>query len=220
MAAQSKSLIEDFLEIRRYWAPRVKPQLIRRLYESDAVGLLDPELLDETGFALLLRCETIQSVTERRCPKCRAPLEGAFSNGPRDRRVTCPDCGWSSTWDAYHRSYKSRRIHGGRAYDHFLTYIDEFQRCRTAGQKMLAIDRLIHALHETLGHGASPAAQNLIEEKKPGRAKVFLDELAYGDQTGTERAGIRESYLKRMERAEFFARKHNEELQSRWKRKK
>jgi hypothetical protein len=31
------------------WALRVKPYLIRRLYESDAQGMLDSDLLEEVG---------------------------------------------------------------------------------------------------------------------------------------------------------------------------
>jgi len=32
------------------WAPRVKPQTLRRLYQTDARGILDEELIDEVGY--------------------------------------------------------------------------------------------------------------------------------------------------------------------------
>ena len=80
MTARDASVVTDFSKIRHYWAPRARPELIRRLYESDAAGLLDGELVDEVGYALLLRCKTIQCVTERRCPECHERMQGAFDN--------------------------------------------------------------------------------------------------------------------------------------------
>ncbi len=40
------------------WAQRVKPELIRKLYENDAHGWPDEELLDEVGFSLYSRCKS------------------------------------------------------------------------------------------------------------------------------------------------------------------
>ena len=40
------------------WAPRVKPGLIRRLYDLDAQGIYDEELIDEVGWGLLARCQS------------------------------------------------------------------------------------------------------------------------------------------------------------------
>lgn len=190
------------------WAPRARPHLIRKLYEADANGLVDDQLIDEVGYSLLLRCEAIHRVAERRCPHCGEKLKGAFDRGPRDRPISCPGCRWSSTWDAYHRSYKGRRIHGGRAYTAFVAFMNAFPRCRTIQAKMLEIDRLIHAVHETPDANVSPAASNLLYEKKPRWAKAFLDELAYGDQTGTEREGLREEYLRRIKEGEAWAEQH------------
>ncbi len=45
------------------WAPRLEPQLIRRLYLSDANGMLDEELLEEVSFGLYCRCLSIRDVT-------------------------------------------------------------------------------------------------------------------------------------------------------------
>ena len=63
---------------------------------------------------------------------------------------------------------------------------------------MLAIDRLIHAVHQDQPGGkavTSPAAQNLIYAG-PASIIKLLDELAYGDQAGPERMRIRaEFYL-------------------------
>ena len=150
---------------RPQWAPRVRMALIKSLYEADAAGLADDDLVNEVGHALLMRCESIYRVTERRCPDCGEVLEGAHDVGSRDRTISCPGCGWISTWRAYHRSYKGNRIHGGRAYREFVHFLCEFPTCRTKSSKMLAIDRLIHAVHGASGNvKALPGAQNL-----PGR---------------------------------------------------
>lgn len=146
---------------------------------------------------------------------CGEPLDGAFDSGPRDRKISCPGCRWTSTWDAYHRSYKGHRIHGGRAYGAFVEFLDSFPKPRDVSAKMLVIDRLIHAVHETPGANVSAAASNLIYEKKPGWAKAFLDDLAYGDQKGTERDGLRETYLKRIGEGRIWAEQHRKRSEAR-----
>ena len=182
------------------WAPRVHMALIKKLYEADAVGLADDDLVNEVGYALLMRCEAIYRVTERRCPECGALLDGVSDGESHDRVISCPGCGWTSTWRVYHRSYKGHRIHGGRAYPEFVRFLREFPKCRTKSSKIIAIDRLIHAVHEDEPNGkavTSPAAQNLIHAGR-GAVKRMLDELAYGDEMGTERAAIRAEFYRRM----------------------
>lgn len=197
------------------WAPRVKPHLIRRLYEADAVGLADAELVAEVGIALLLRCETIQRVTERRCPECGDRLEGVLASVRRDRRLTCPGCRWESRWRDYHRSYKGERIHGGRAYEDFLRFIREFPSCQTIGARMLAIDRLIHSVHESINQiYTSPAASNLIAAKRE-EVVATLDGLAYGDQVDAERTDIRRRYLESMSASEAPTERHREQVRQR-----
>ena len=46
------------------WARRVPKSKIRRLYESDASGLLDEDLLEEVGSLLLQRCKSILNVAD------------------------------------------------------------------------------------------------------------------------------------------------------------
>ena len=57
------------------WAPRVSPAKIRRLYETDARGIIDEELIEEVGFGLYSRCLSIVIATEAhagrlQCPRC------------------------------------------------------------------------------------------------------------------------------------------------------
>ena len=45
------------------WARRVRKEKIARLYASDARGIVDAELIDEVGFGLLARCQSILDAT-------------------------------------------------------------------------------------------------------------------------------------------------------------
>ena len=71
------------------WAPRVKPHTIRRLYELDAKGILDENLIDEVGFGLWARCETIHRVTHRLCPECGGEVEEAWDDHSKYRKISC-----------------------------------------------------------------------------------------------------------------------------------
>jgi predicted RNA-binding Zn-ribbon protein involved in translation (DUF1610 family) len=151
------------------WAPRVSRTSIRRLYESDAAGRLDEELLDQVFFAFLARCRSILTVSaaaagRATCPRCRTVIErrAALTLAEKGETITCPSCGWQTTWAAYHRSYQHKQLMGGNA---------------------LLVDWIVHEAHKTLVAGQReyhrPTAVNLIE----GRMRellVFLDDLAYG----------------------------------------
>ena len=173
------------------WAPKVPPFKIRRLYENDAQGILDQTLIDEVGYALYARCESVWIVTERRCPQCTARCQRSEEAEPI---LSCPSCGWSTPWKAYKRSYKGKRIHGGRAYAFFLTYMDEWLQARGPREKMLAIDRVIHALHESANQvWTLPASVNLIEGSFE-EVIAFLDDLAYGDTTDARMRARKEQW--------------------------
>lgn len=166
------------------WASRVEPDLIRRLYQAEAKGIHDDELIDEVGCALLARCESIRRVSERRCPFCGELLSGERT---AESAVSCPACGWSARWQTYQNSYKKRRVNGPRAMPAFLRFVDRYPAAKTWSEKMLAIDAVIHAVHESLGATQNPmvvpAAENLIE----GKAKdtfALLEALA-GSTGGT-----------------------------------
>jgi hypothetical protein len=47
------------------WAPRVAPEQVRLLYEKDARGFVDDELLDDVGYRLAARCTDILQVSEK-----------------------------------------------------------------------------------------------------------------------------------------------------------
>ena len=61
------------------WAPRLTKSMISRLYELDAKGLRDDELIEDAGIRLYMRCQSILTATKASrgtvtCPLC----EGEF----------------------------------------------------------------------------------------------------------------------------------------------
>ena len=145
--------------------------------------MADEELINEIGYAFYARCETIWVVTERRCPKCT----GYMTWNKRKTPSTCPQCGWTATWAQYHASYKGKRIHGGRAFGAFVQYMKEFRRAQSAREKLFAIDKLIHSVHENCRKTWTlPAAVNLIEGKYDEILQL-LDDLAIGDCSSEQR---------------------------------
>ena len=84
------------------WAPRVSPNKIRRLYESEARGHLDETLLEDVMAALYLRCESIIDVFEARfdgiikCPKCTNKFHREKKQN--NDKMICPNCGWKCKW--------------------------------------------------------------------------------------------------------------------------
>jgi hypothetical protein len=60
------------------WAPRVKPERIRRLYQLDAQGIYDDELIVNVGYSLLARCESFIHAMEAVRGHAGCPLCGAI----------------------------------------------------------------------------------------------------------------------------------------------
>lgn len=169
------------------WAPKLRPEKLRRLYETDARGILDEELIDEVAFTLYSRCDSILTVTEAfrgwvKCPGCgQIVLRPTDGTGPKEESLHCAGCGWQASWAEYHRSWQNRQLWGGNAVEWFEEYVRRFPAARTPREKMLLIDRLIHAFHHDLKRNAynRPAAANLIEGNLR-QVIEFLDRLTYG----------------------------------------
>ena len=94
------------------WTPRVPKWKLRKLYETDALGIYDQELIDDVGITLYMRCRDIltiqraQSDRQVRCPRCVRERREVFieRHGGREELLVCPACGWQITWDAYRAS--------------------------------------------------------------------------------------------------------------------
>ncbi len=175
--------------LRVHWASRVNPILIRRLYQTDARGIVDEELIDAVGFALYARCESILQATEAHaghiiCPECGTLVERDGGPWLKDAILECAQCGWQVPWDDYFKTYQHKHLVGGGAVAFHAEYIDRFKHARSPQEKMLAIDRLIHAYHwELVQSPGRSAARELIYAKSYHDLLTFLDTLSYGERS-------------------------------------
>ena len=97
---------------RFHWARRVSRARVRRLYQSDAQGMLDLDLLDEVGYGIYARCKDMFEVQQSRdgehvlCRDCRLPIPRLGQRWPHKRRkaevLHCTACGWQVTWGEYY----------------------------------------------------------------------------------------------------------------------
>ena len=85
------------------WASRVNPILIRRLYQTDAHGIVDEELIDAVGFALYARCQSTLQATEAHagriiCPECGSLVGRDGVPWLKGAILDCASCGWQEEY--------------------------------------------------------------------------------------------------------------------------
>lgn len=164
-------------EERLRYAPKLPVALIVRLYRSDALGLRDDAVLEDVAWRLHARCRDVLLVSDStvRCPRCRTVFEVPWVGQPPDRVAACPGCGWSITAGAYHASWRHQDLRGGNARAAFAAFVEQLPVATSYAERMLLVDRLVHAVHTTGGL----AARNLFEGR-PREVLRVLDELASG----------------------------------------
>lgn len=183
------------------WNPKVPQAKLRRLYENDARGLVDEELIDEVGFGLYSRCQSILIVQDHgvQCPLCNHVFPTGWTWQPRKDglRIRCPACGvWEITGRQYRESLQRDNVGAGNALAAFQTFVERYPRTTAPSERMLLIDRLIHEFHYalsrmpdgSLGRNPSPhetAANNLIEGGHD-QVVAFLEHLTFGDTSRPE----------------------------------
>jgi len=135
------------------------------------------------------RRKSIYDFMELKCPRCNE--EGVHERGVfkcpncghekewsrfrrqlkrRSERLTCRGCGASFTWEWWRRKYRS----GTGNAEYAVKFVQEWRRCVTDADRLLAIDTLMHAMH-----GRGLAAEAFIDTDRR-RATALLDELAQG----------------------------------------
>ncbi len=198
------------------WAPRLRPERLRRLYTADARGLVDEDLIDDVGFALYSRCRSILTVSramhgEVECPQCDTVIRRERLDA--DYPLACPQCGWATTWSEYHRTFQHQELYGGGAVDIFRWYVEQWERAATPQQKMSLIDRLIHAWHwearqdHILGR---PTGVNLIEGNRQ-QVLAVLDGLTYGAGSSPGLAETRAAWRETWGRVQAASKANREE---------
>jgi hypothetical protein len=138
---------------------------------------------------LYARCQSILQATEAHagriiCPGCGTLVEREGGPWLKDAMLDCARCGWQVAWEEYFKTYQHKHLVGGGAVAFHAQYIDRFTRARSPQEKMLAIDRLIHAYHwELVQSPGRSAARELIYAKSYYELLTFLDTLSYGDRS-------------------------------------
>jgi hypothetical protein len=97
----------------------------------------------------------------------------------------------------------------------FREFASLYPNCRTLQDKMLSIDQLIHAVHESFGFVyTKPAAHNLIEGRN-SEVQALLDELAENDRVSAEREGVRQQYRDKMAASQKPTAQHEKRVRQR-----
>jgi hypothetical protein len=167
------------------WSPKIKQSKIRRLYQNDALGAVDEFLVEEVGLGLLDRCRSIWLVTRREveCPRCSATFSlcepGSWKTLPGVQSCPTPDCGWETTAEEWHESWKHRELLGTAAIGAIETYLHDYPGASKTQERMVCIDQLIHSFHISLRTGKTTRsfANNLIEGSHD-QVVEFLDRLS------------------------------------------
>jgi hypothetical protein len=152
-----------------------------RLYEANAVGVLDDELVDDVGWRLWERLADVVRVSNGRvrCPVCGTELQVRVSGRQPDDVVRCQGCEWAVTPRKWHESWENRDLNGWC--HEFQRFVDRWPSARSVGDRMVMIDTVVHALHVS-SREDSPgnfAARNFLEGSRP-KVVALLDELALG----------------------------------------
>ena len=165
------------------WAQRLKKSKIKQLYELDAKGIYDDDLLDEVGYALYARCQSFIEACratsgEVICPVCSTII---FHNQDKERLLICPGCDWQLTWGTYFTTIQHKQLSGAEpVLELFKEYINKFPKANSDWEKMFCIDKLLHGFHWSVRYGPTrPVAINLIEGRLSDVIQ-FLDALSYG----------------------------------------
>ena len=185
------------------WARRVRKKMIARLYESSARHLIDEELLDEVGYALLARCESmldVQSAQDGRvpCPCCRSIVNRTEEemDADVDAGLLCQICGWTCTWFSYRKTFRYKNMGTMGMKSVLMDFVRQFPKAQSPGDRLILIDMLIHRFHwEGDLDSGRPGAATLIEGKMKD-IMPFLDKLNYGDHVPPEAEATRARWRK------------------------
>ncbi len=174
------------------WAGRVPKQKIAQLYEDDARGMHDEDLINDVAYTLLGRCKSMLIVEAARngraaCPVCDAIVEHEAKKGCL---LECENCAWIGSWNAYRGSLDGLHLIAPGLQPFCREYIQRLPLAKTLKEKMYWIDWLIHRCHwEGTALPGQPGAVCLIR----GRASdvnEFLAKLSAGTHRNKDAGGF------------------------------
>ena len=190
------------------WAPRVEPGKIKRLYELDAMGIYDEDLIEDVGWGLRARCESfIQAVRATRgeavCPVCGSIVAHHLR---KDDLLSCASCGWQATWKAYFSTIQHKQLSGAEpVLALFRDYVEKFPQAKKSPEKMFLIDRLLTGFHYYGKTTTRPVAVNLIHAPLTQVIR-FLDELSLGDGSTSGLKENRQEWVEKSQNARRWGR--------------
>jgi hypothetical protein len=198
------------------WPSRVDPDKIRQLYQSDAQGMLDRDLLDEVGYGIYVRCQALLEVAAAwrgrvKCWGCDNVIlrrqgkvveytgHGPTLIGGKTETLKCDRCGWQITWAAYRKSLSGEHLDATGLEDMMGAFIERWPAAPFPRARLLLIDALIHEFHcwngDTVG---SPVGATVIRATAE-EVLALLDELAYGSSSTTGLSETRQRWASRLE---------------------
>ena len=166
------------------WDGRVAKWKIARIYEEDAGGIHDEDLINDVAYRLFTRCQSMLVVEEARqgratCPMCESIVE---HTAQRNAPLECKICGWVGNWGDYRKSFDGLHLIAPGLQPFCREYVRALPSAQTPKQKMFWIDWLIHRCHwEGTALPGQPGASTLIQ----GRAQdvnEFLSNLSAGSR--------------------------------------
>jgi len=165
------------------WASKISPHKIKKLYNQDAKGIRDEELIDDIGISLYARVDSMLMVTSSNlgtalCIECRSEIPHTYN---RDFLLQCPRCDWFMSFGEFNDSYKGKTLHGLGAISELKEFHQKYPTAKTYVEKMRLIDYLIHTFHGNLeARPSRPTATNVIEGSN-GEVAHLIFSLAYGE---------------------------------------
>lgn len=170
-----------------HWAKQVSRSDIRRLFESEAQGMLDEELLDKVHFAIYARVCDMFEVRQAQqfgritCRKCGETVPQPFQMGSANKNnlLQCSQCGWQVTCGEYYNSYTGKSLLPGSAVALFESYLERFPQAQSPQEKILLIDWLIHQFHVMQGVARMPVGENVIQGTAE-QVRELIETLATG----------------------------------------
>jgi len=169
------------------WSRRVPLYKLRLLYESEAKGILDEDLLNEVGYGIYACCQDLLERAEAargrvKCRNCdniiiRPLINGRFADSDVLR---CSQCGWEVACKDYHESLlRKRPAPPYEPEEIFKEFAEQWPLASSSREKLLLIDRLIHEWHVHYITVGWPLGTCVIQAT--ARQMVdLLEGLAYG----------------------------------------
>lgn len=187
------------------WNGRLAANKLRKLYENDAAGIHDEELLDDVAVTFYARCVSIKAATSAHygdvtCARCLTIIKRR--KWARSEPLVCSGCGWESDWGTYLQSYQKRQLFSGAAHWEYVKFMEDYPSTEGYAGKMRVVDRIVHAFHIDLQRHSvgRPAPVNLVEGSFKSTLRL-LDELAFGDASTSGVSEARTKWSETIERA-------------------